>query len=81
MTTEQVDAHGLRSDIISKPDRRYKPWRYFDAIETETLGQRLIVDALRTRLDELMPEPLADVQKRQTRQRAEVAEQLRRMRD
>ena len=81
LTTEQVDAHGLRSKVISKPDRRYKPVRYFDAVETEALGQAEIVAALRARLDELMPEPLADVLERQERQRTEVAEQLRQLRD
>ena len=53
--------------------------RYFDAVETEAFGQANIVAALRTRLDELMPEPLDDVLERQRRQRVEVAERLRRI--
>jgi hypothetical protein len=82
LTTEQVDSvPGLRDLVISKPDRRYKPVRYFDAVETEAFGQANIVAALRARLDQLMPEPLADVLERERRQRAEVAEQLRRIAD
>ena len=80
LTTEQVDAAGLRSKIISKPDRRYKPVRYYDAVETEAFGQASIVAALRDRLDDLMPEPIDDVLERQEQQRAEVAEQLRQIR-
>jgi hypothetical protein len=79
LTTEQVDAHGLRAQIISKPDHRYKPVRYFDAVETEAFGQANIVAALRARLDELMPEPLDDVLERQQQQRDQVAERLRRL--
>ena len=48
------------------------------AVETEALGQANIVAALRARLDELMPEPLADVLERQDQQRARVAAELRR---
>ena len=62
---------------ISKPDRRYRPVQYFDAVETEAFGQANIVAALRARLDALMPEPLDDVLERQDAQRVEVAEQLR----
>ncbi len=76
LTTEQV--HDLDLPVILKPDRRYKPPRYFDAVETEALGgQASIVEALRVRLDELMPELLDDVLERQLQQRTEVAEQLR----
>lgn len=69
LTEEQVDTHGLPPLVISKPDRRYKPTRYYEAAETEALGQGLIVDLLRA--------PLDDVLGRQERQRAEAAEQLR----
>lgn len=77
LTEQQVRANNF--PVISKPDRRYHPPRYFDAVETETLGQARIVDLLRDRLDELMPEPIDDVLERQTVQREDVAEQLRRM--
>jgi hypothetical protein len=46
------------------------------AIETETLGQSIIVGLLRDRLDELLPEPLEDVQVREQQQREAVAEIL-----
>jgi hypothetical protein len=82
LTTEQVDAYGLRPLVIRKRDERYKnPPRYFDAVETEAFGQARIVAALRDRLDELIPEPLDDVLEREQRQRAQVAEQLRRLRE
>jgi hypothetical protein len=74
-TAEQVAEFDL--PVISKPDRRYRPVRYFDAVETEALGQARIVALLRARLDELMPEPIDDVLERQRQQRAEVAERLR----
>ena len=76
LTTEQVDAFGLRSKVISKPDRRYRPVRHFDAVETEAFGQRNIVAALRDRLDELMPEPLDDVLECQRIERADLIARL-----
>jgi hypothetical protein len=79
LTTQQVDRFGLRPLVIRKLDRRHRPPRYFDAVETEALGQARIVAVVRARLDELMPEPIADVRERQRRQREQVAEQLRRM--
>jgi hypothetical protein len=81
LTAEQAEelvANG--ASMISKPDRRYKPTRYYDAMECEALGQGIIVGLLRDRLDELMPEPINDVLVREEQQRAEVAEQLRGLR-
>jgi hypothetical protein len=79
LTAAQVSEHNL--PVIQKLDRRYgNGGEYHDAVETEALGQARIVAALRTRLDELMPEPLGDVLEREEQQRAEVAEQLRRLR-
>jgi hypothetical protein len=77
LTEAQVRDNDL--PVISKADNRYRPPRYFDAVETEAFGQANIVAALRARLDELMPEPLADVLERERAQRTEVAEQLRRL--
>lgn len=86
LTTEQVaelneqrHAEGLPSAIIHKRDDRFrgdngKRGQFFDAVETEALGQGVIVSLLRARLDELMPEPIGDVRERQERQRVEVAE-------
>jgi hypothetical protein len=76
LTAGQVDQHGLRALVIRKPDKRYKPVRYFDAVETEAFGQANIVATVRDRLDELMPEPLTAVLEREDRQRDRVAERL-----
>ena len=78
LTTEQVEEHNL--PVISKPDRRGGRVQYFDAVETEAFGQARIVATVQARLDKLMPEPLDDVLEREEAQRAEVVEQLRRMR-
>lgn len=77
LTTEQVEEFDL--PVIQKRDRRYSGAQYFDAVETEALGQARIVGLLTARLDELMPEPLADVQERGRVQRAKVTEVLRRI--
>jgi hypothetical protein len=62
--------------VIQKPDKRYRPIRYFDAVETEALGQARIVELVTDRLDELLPEPLTDVLARQARERAEIRDRL-----
>jgi hypothetical protein len=80
ITEQQVDTLGLRHLAIRKADKRYSPPRLHDAIETETLGQGLLVRILRERLDELMPEPLVDVRQREERQRQKVLVALGRMR-
>ena len=81
LTQAQVDAdERLQRLVIQKTDKRFRPPRPYEAVELETIGQRELVDMLRARLDELMPEPLDDVLVRQERQRAEVAEQLRGLR-
>jgi len=41
-------------------------------VETEALSQRIIVDIVRSRLDELIPEPLENVHERETEQRQEI---------
>ena len=79
LTTEQVEEHNL--PVISKPDRRGGRVQYFDAVETEAFGQANIVATVQARIDELMPEPLDDVLEREQTQRAEVIEQLQRLRD
>jgi len=68
VTEEQVNTHGLT--VISKYDKRTKS--NHDAVETEALGQERIVALLRTRLDELLPEPIADVHVRAATQREEI---------
>jgi hypothetical protein len=67
---DQVQGNNL--PVIRKPDRRYKPVRYHDAVETEALGQDFIVRIVRDHLDRLLPEPLADVREREEAQRRRV---------
>ena len=64
-------AEGL--PVIQKPDRRYKPVRYHDAVETEALGQSEIVAIVRGHLDNLLPEPIGDVLERERQEREQVA--------
>jgi hypothetical protein len=67
LTREQVERYDLPT--IIKRDRRYTDGRPHEAVETEALSQTLLVDILRRRLDELLPEPLAAVQEREERER------------
>lgn len=75
LTRQQVQDFDL--PVIQKLDKRSN--QTHASVETEALGQVRIVAAVQARLDELMPEPLADVLAREHAQRAEVAEQLRGM--
>jgi hypothetical protein len=70
LTEEQVIRRRLTR--IRKADRRYKPVRYHDAVETEALKQNIIVDIVRRRLNALLPEPLDDVRVREQAQREQV---------
>jgi hypothetical protein len=70
LTREQVEQYDLPT--IEKRDRRYKDGRPHEAVETEAISQRILIDILRTRLDELLPEPLSRVQERERRQRTKV---------
>jgi len=74
ITKQQAEAKNLTA--ISKPDKRFKPVQYFDAIETEALRQVEIQRILRERLDAELPEPLEDVQVREDEQREEVSTKL-----
>ena len=57
LTADQVREHGLTP--IIKTDGRFKNGGAHEAVETEALSQRLIVQIVRDRLDELLPEPLS----------------------
>ena len=57
MTAEQIEIFGLT--VISKYDARTKS--HHDAVETEALGQTAIVDLLEMRLEDLLPEPIEDM--------------------
>jgi hypothetical protein len=76
LTEEQVEQYDLGRLRISKPDKRYKPVRYHDAIETEALSQSVIVDIVRSALEARLPEPLADVFERADAERARVVSAL-----
>jgi hypothetical protein len=74
LTPEQVREHDL--PVIVKHDHRYKDGRAHEAIETEAISQRVLVEILRARLDELLPEPLPRVCERERRQRTAVSRLL-----
>jgi hypothetical protein len=74
LTHEQVRDYDL--PVIIKRDHRYKDGHPHEAVETEAISQRVLVDILRNRLDGLLPGPLPRVQERETRQRRQIAERL-----
>jgi hypothetical protein len=79
LTTGQVARSSrLRKLAIDKLDNRYRPPRPYRAVECEAVGQAVLERMLQGRLDELLPEPLARVQERETRQRRQLTALLRR---
>jgi hypothetical protein len=86
LTEDQVREFDL--PIISKLDRRYGEGRrgeYFEAVETEALGQARIVNIVRARLDELLldmtGETIEVVEERERQERAAVAQVLEQLRE
>ena len=77
LTQEQVDHYDL--PVIEKRDRRYNDGRPHEAVETEALSQTVIVEIVRDRLDELLPEPLNRVQERAERQRTKIRRALHKL--
>jgi hypothetical protein len=75
LTRQQVERYRL--PVIIKRDRRYNDERPHEAVETEAISQRVPIDILRARLDELLPEPLARVQERERRQQRKIERLLR----
>jgi hypothetical protein len=65
LTEEQVGRYDLM--IIRKIDRRHKDGRELPSVETEALSQTIIVDIVRNRLRELLPESLKSVRARRNR--------------
>jgi hypothetical protein len=63
--------------VIVKHDRCYKDGGAHEAVETEALRQTVLIEILRARLDELLPEPLYRVLEREQRQRKRLAALLR----
>jgi hypothetical protein len=79
LTEQQAAEYNLPR--ITKTDRRFKNGGgIHEAIETEALRQTVLVNILRARLDELLPEPLARVHEREQRQRRRIAAVLARHR-
>jgi hypothetical protein len=80
ITSVQVREHGYEADAAKKKDNRYKPPRLFRAVETERLGQVPLMQVLRDRLDDELPEPLSVFREREEQQRVQVREALGRLR-
>jgi hypothetical protein len=76
LTEEQVERYDLPK--IIKRDRRYKDERPHEAVETEAIGQRVLIGILRAWLEMRLPEPLGRVQEREARQRRQIAALLQR---
>jgi hypothetical protein len=75
LTEEQAERYNLPR--IIKNDRRFKNGRgRHEAVETEALSQRIIIEIVRNRLDELLPEPLSGVQERAESEREAIRRQL-----
>ena len=75
LTETQVKDYKL--PIIQKADRRFKPPRWHDAVETEAISQRVLIEILSAWLERLLPEPLERVQEREARQRKQIERLLR----
>jgi hypothetical protein len=76
ITEAQVKKFKL--SIIRKYDKRTKS--NHDAVETEALGQEVIMSILRDRLEALLPEPLKAVQEREREIRDRFTKQLKKLR-
>jgi hypothetical protein len=75
--TVTLRAQGV--EPIDKTDRRFKGRAgQHLAFEAEALGQGVLEQLLRERLDALLPEPLADVLEREARERAALRRRLTR---
>lgn len=80
LTEDQVADLATRGvEPILKTDDRYTDGHPHEAYECEALGQGPIVELLRARLDELLPEPLEDVLEREREQREQVRKALKRI--
>jgi hypothetical protein len=78
LTAEQVEQYDL--PVITKRDRRFKNGGAHEAVETEAISQSVLIEILRSRLAELLPEPLEDVQERTGQQRRRLRAVLNRVR-
>jgi hypothetical protein len=71
ITTEQIAERGLTP--VWKVDNRYNDKTPREAWECEALGQGTIQRLVRNALDQLLPEPLADVLEREDQERERLA--------
>jgi hypothetical protein len=72
ITQEQIAERGLTS--VWKEDKRFKPAKWYEAWETEALGQSTIVQLVRDALDDrLSPTRIEDVLENERLQREQVA--------
>ena len=78
LTEDQVRDHGLTP--IIKTDRRFNNGGAHEAVETEALSQRLIVEIVRNRLDSVLPEPFDVVAAREEAERERLRRMLRKAR-
>jgi hypothetical protein len=75
LSEEQVSRYDLPR--ITKNDRRFKNGRgIHQAVETEALSQRIIVDILHERLEQMLPEALENVEERAEEQRAMIRQRI-----
>jgi hypothetical protein len=74
ITQQQIEDRGL--EPIWKKDERYNPPLEHQAWEAEALGQGTIQRLVRDALDQLLPEPLADVLEREREQQEQVTQAL-----
>jgi hypothetical protein len=63
---------------IQKKDRRFTDGRPHEAFEAEALGQSVVIQIARKRLEQLAPVPLAEVRQQEIEQRAEMIKLLNR---
>src|SRR5262249_48916560 len=75
ITQEQGDEYGYTP--IMKVDKRYNDRTPYEAWETEALGQARLVQILRDKFDDMLPEPLDDVRERERRERRQIERLLR----
>jgi hypothetical protein len=74
LTQAQVEQYDL--PVIIKHDRRFKDGGAHEAVETEALSQRIIVEIVENRLVALLPEPLEHVLEREAKGRQEIEQLL-----
>jgi hypothetical protein len=67
VTDEQADRY--RQLQITKPDRRFKPPRAFPTLEAEAIDQFELTAAVTEALDDLVHEPLVEVEAREEQER------------